>query len=278
MNPLLIPVLAVGAGTFALGWRFAARPRSRGAFVAALGVGAAASLPALLFAAYYLHLFDDAVWFYEVRALPGTELAAGPAGFLAGVLHARVRRHDRLRRVAGTTLLPVGLLFLLATPYLKMIFRPLAAASLRDRWSEGVCIQSTGHTCGPAAAATLLRRFGIETTERDLAEAAYTSSSGTEVWYLARALRRRGLDVRFIQTSSQPETLPAPALAGTRLGGPAGIGHFIAVLDAIEDRCVVGDPLVGRKETTLDALRQRYHVTGFFLVVTGQRPAPNSRH
>jgi len=273
VNPLLIPVLAIGAGTFALGWRLAARPRSRGVLAAAFGLGFVVALPALLFAAYYLHVFDTAAWFYEFRALPGTELAAGPAGFLAGMIHGLVRRHDRLRKIAGTTLLPLGLLILLAAPYLKMIVRPLDAASLRDRWSGDVCLQSTSHTCGPAAAATLLRRFGIAATERELAETAYTSASGTEVWYLARELRRRGLGVRFVQDRPQPDALPAPALAGTRLGGPNGIGHFIAILDGPDGRYIVGDPLIGRMETTRDALRQRYYLTGFFAVITKQRNA-----
>jgi len=273
VNPLLIPVLAIGAGTFTLGWRLASRPRTWQALAAAIGLGAVTALPAALYAAYYLHLFDTAVWFYEFRALPGTELAAGPAGFLAGLLHGLVRRHDRLRKAAGTALLPLGLLVLLAIPYVKMIVRPLSTASLKDRWSKDVCLQSTGATCGPAAAATLLRRLGIEATERELAEASYTSSSGTEAWYLVRALRRRGLGVRFVQDRPQPDALPAPALAGTRLGGPNGIGHFIAILDGPDGRYIVGDPLIGRMETTLAALRQRYYLTGFFAVITKQRNA-----
>jgi hypothetical protein len=32
--------------------------------------------------------------------------------------------------------------------------------------------------------------------------------------------------------------------------------------------------LIGREETTLDTLRQRYHFTGFFTVVTRRRDTP----
>jgi hypothetical protein len=271
VNLLLVPVLVIGAATFALGWRLSSRLRTRRALATALGTGMLAALPALLFAAFYLHLYDDAVWFYELRALSGSELAAGPAGFVAGVLHGLVRRHDRLRKAAGTTMLPVCLLFLLAAPYLKMIFRPMDPTTLRDRWANGVCLQSSSHTCMPASAATMLRRFGLTATERELAAEAFTSTSGTEVWYIARALRRRGLDARFVQVRSQPDSLPIPSLAGTRLKGPTGIGHAIAILDGLEDRYVVADPLVGREVVALEALRNRYYFTGFFLVVTGRR-------
>lgn len=44
----------------------------------------------------------------------------------------------------------------------------------RDEWSQDVCLQTTEQTCSPAAAATLLRAYGIDTTEQEMARLCLT--------------------------------------------------------------------------------------------------------
>ncbi len=76
----------------------------------------------------------------------------------------------------------------------------LAPAFNRSFWQNyvtkidqnGVCIQGTGYSCGPAAAVTGLRRLGIPAEEGELAILAYTSNAlGTPSDLLSYAIQTR---------------------------------------------------------------------------------------
>lgn len=138
--------------------------------------------------------------------------------------------------------------------------------SLKESWQEGVCLQSTASTCGPSSAATILRHLGKQATEAELAAAAHSHGRGTEAWYLARALRARGVQARFEFAPGFAPEGGLPALVGVRLGEA---GHFIAVLGRQGDGYVIGDPLVGREVLSPEQLEKRYVFTGLHLRVTG---------
>lgn len=263
MNWLLLPVLALAALLFLAGCR-AGRSPSRVHPLAWLAA-AAGAVPALLFATYYLHLFDDAVWFYRFRSLPGSELSAAGAGLLAGLLYAWLAA----RSVRARMLIPALLLAGLLVPYVKPLLNPLDLGRLAGVCTNGVCLQSTASTCGPSSAATVLRLFGMEENEKTLAREAHTTASGTENWYLARALRRRGFPVHYAVLERPVSTLPYPSIAGVVL--PGGAGHFIAVLGETDAAYVLGDPMIGKLTVPKSRLARAYDFTGFFMVV--QKPA-----
>jgi hypothetical protein len=100
-----------------------------------------------------------------------------------------------------------------------------------------------------------------------LAVSAAGYAAGTENWFLARAMRRREMDVRFVQIDGLPEKIPWPSIAGVRLRGPSGPGHFIAILGVEGESVVVGDPLVGRLTIRREEWLRRYHGAGFFMTV-----------
>jgi hypothetical protein len=264
VNPLVIPTLAVGCLVFRLGETVRRRQNSRAAIAGTTVVGLVLAFPAVLFAAYYLHLFDDAAWFYEFRSWRFVELAGAGIGFPAGYAASWIRSGPAI--VRRGLVLGVAVLAMLV-PYAKGIFFPVNLSGMRDQWSDGVCLQSSSASCGPSCAATLLKQAGIEATEREIAAECYTCTTGTENWYMARALRRRGLLVDFATDGAQPEALRCPAIAGARLGTRHGAGHFIAVLDATEGAYVIGDPLQGRLTIPRDEIHDRYYFTGFFMVV-----------
>lgn len=221
--------------------------------------------PAALFAFHYTKLLGEPIWLYRLRALPGSELLAALAGVSAAWVQGRWVPRLNLSHVGKRLLVPVSLVVLLAIPYLKPVFRPLRMNSLLDTWRDEVCLQSSGATCGPASAATILRQFGLPTTERELAVESHTSASGTENWYLARALRKRGMKVVFTRDNTLQPSLPA--IAGVRLKETANAGHFIALLARQDGELVVGDPLEGRSTNSLAELQRRYDFTGFFMRV-----------
>lgn len=259
MNWLLLPVIALAAALFIAGYR-AGRSPARVHPLAWLAAAACAA-PAVLFATYYLHLFDDAVWFYRFRSLPYSELSAAGAGLLAGLLYAWLAS----RGIRARILLPALLLAGILVPYVKPLLNPLDTERLAGVCRNGVCLQSTASTCGPSSAATLLRLFGLEETEKTLAREAHTTASGTENWYLARALRRRGFPVHYAVLERPVSRLPHPSIAGVVL--PGGAGHFIAVLGETDAAYVLGDPMVGKLTVPKSRVANAYDFTGFFMVV-----------
>jgi len=264
MSLLLLSTFLIATLLFLVGSKLA-RHRSTGiGFLLQCALGGVIALPGILFAAYYLRVFGEPVWLYQFRSLPNTELTAGGSGLLAGLLHGRSSGSQRFQRLAGRWFFPGMLAMGLLVPYLKPLLRPPQWSQFHDRWSDGVCLQSTESSCGPACAATLLRLLGQTTTEEQIARESLTSRSGTENWYLARTLRRHGARVEFVSITAP---WPFPAIAGVRLPDSGNAGHFITILGRSDDNYIVGDPLEGRRIQSPDDLRDSYVFTGFFLVV-----------
>lgn len=269
LNILFVPTL-LGAGLlFLLGFKISPVTRSTPYAIACFISAGILAIPALLFVAYYGHVLDRAVWFYAFRAAPYTELTASGIGVGAGLIVERVKWVDSTTHLARPKLMALGMVLfccgLLFIPYIKPLAAPLTVP-LQDKWSDGVCLQSTPATCGPCSAATLLRQFKIVTSEHELAAECFSYQGGTENWYVVRALRRRGIETQYLVTSPQPATLPVSSIAGVQLGGAGRGGHFITILERSRDRYIIGDPLVGRLILTPKQVYSRYYFTGFFLI------------
>jgi hypothetical protein len=250
-NPAILPTFLLASAWFAAGnYCYERRPRL------SLAVGVLMAVPCALAVFYYTHLFDNAIWYYELRTVPWIELAFSGIGFLGGAIH---KWNDAETRVGRVTV-PVLFAVILLIPFIKPILQPLDMAALQDKCAGRVCLQSSYATCGPASAATLLRGYGKTMTERELATASYTYAGGTEIWYLARAIRQRGFEAEFVLSDS---TFPFPSIAGVRMGG----GHFIAIEKATEEAVTFVDPLTGESTVTPIELRARYRFTGLFLQV-----------
>jgi predicted double-glycine peptidase len=222
------------------------------------GVFSILSIPALLSSFYYFHVLPEVAWFYTLRSWTGSEFLVvflGAAGGAAGSLLPR-----------WLTVLPLlGSIGLAIVPYLKPIMNPLDQSSLKEQWDGDACLQSTASTCGPASTASILRSFGVDAAEQDIARAAFTSASGTEAWYLARYVRGRGLAARFDFEPTFSTSVGFPAMVGVRIGG---FGHFIAVLDASENQVTFVDPLSGKMRLPISDFIKSYQFTGFHMVVS----------
>jgi hypothetical protein len=272
MNYWLIPTLLIALMLFESGVLLTPRLKIREQVWFASGVGLLIAIPAIVFAAYYLKIFSEPLWLYRFRAVPGSELAAAGAGLLAGLLHGRYSSKPQFRRVAGRWFFP-GVLFLgLLVPYAKPLVRPPRWGAFQDLWSEGVCLQSSDSSCGPACASTLLRQFGKPATEKEIARASFTSRSGTENWYLARILRQRGLQVKFCLSTEPSVAWPIPSIAGVRMASSDNSGHFITILGQAGGKIIIGDPMEGRLALSEPALLEKYVFTGFFMQCDGGPP------
>ena len=224
-----------------------------------------AAIPGGSFAAYYAHILPEPSWYYQFRSISGTELLmvfVGVAGGLVATLLPRILLVLPLLGVAALSIAPI----------IKPFIGPIPPDSFRNEWDGRVCLQSTPSTCGAASTATVLKQFGVDVTESELAADAHSYAGGTEAWYLARAARSRGFDVDFIFTRGFTPEDCLPAVAGVRLGS---IGHFIAIVGKEGDGFVVGDPLRGRELLSLDELNQRYDFTGFHMRIRkGEQSGP----
>lgn len=256
----LITTLLVALGLFYVAFRLWSKAVKTAPRILLAVAGILLALPGTLFVLYYLHWFDRAVWLYEFRAFPFSELSAAGMGFLAGLL-AGVGKG---KRIASIPFLLILLILGIVIPHLKPLLTPIPSEAWRELWKEEVCMQSTPSSCGAASAATILRMCVLSVSERELAQECHTSRSGTENWYLARALRRRGLQVHYRMANGLPDDLQLPAIAGVKVGG---VGHFIAILGKDGGNWITGDPLIGRASHPDQVLRKNYHFTGFFMEI-----------
>lgn len=267
-NPLLFVALILGALLFMAGLRLSG-DQVRPLRVLIWSIAILFTLPALAFSAYYLHLIKDTPAYVTFRSLNGIEVMAGGIGLMAGLLTRSLKLPRRLKW------LPVFLsAALLMAPFIKPILLPVIfQGQFRDRWSEGVCLQSGGSTCGPASLNTLLALNGEKVIERITARKSYSSLTGTEIWYLIRLAHHCGFLVVWGDTATLAE-VPTPAMIGTTMTN-SGAGHFITLLRYSPDRLEIGDPLVGRIRLTPAQFVQRYRFTGRWMTIA--RPATSKR-
>jgi Peptidase C39 family len=262
-NPLFIPTVIGAAIFFWVGLTLERKVQSTSMRVCLLLVAMLLACPGLLFVLYYVHLFDSAAWFYNLRTVRYTELLGSGLGLLAGVIHVWWQPESIGEKAA----VPTVLFVLVLIPFVKPLLDPLNLSQLKDRCEGDVCLQSTFSTCGPASAATLLRAFNGDASEKQLARESFTSRGGTEIWYLARALQRRGIGTRVvINTAGTDMTLPSPAIAGVVLPGNAG--HFIALVRSDDSQVTFVDPMKGKGTLSAEELKRQYHFTGFFLLLS----------
>lgn len=215
------------------------------------------SIPSLLVSIYYLHILPEKEWFYAMRAFPGSEFLVIFLGCAAGCLAAFLPR--------VLLALPLFALMLLGVaPYLKPVLGPLNPELLEDRWQGRACLQSTSSTCGPASVCSLLAAAGIPATEREAVQAAHSYVGGTEAWYLARFVRRKGLVAAFRFRDSFTPSVGLPAMVGVNMGGA---GHFIAVLEVKDGGVTFVDPLGGEEHLPMAEFMKRYRFSGFHMTV-----------
>ncbi len=259
MNWLIIPTIVLALILFKVGHLLFVRFNSSQTKFFIIIISFLFSIPGLLFSIYYLHLFDNAECFYWFRSLPFIELTASGAGLFGGVLYGLTYKLN----IFSFGFLIIFLCLGIAIPYVKPLIEPIPESYFLDKWSNDVCMQSSS-SCGPASVATLLKSAGIKISEKQLARECFAYKGGTEVWYLARAFRKRGFNVTFKIFSDLPNNLPVPSIAGVNLGE---VGHFIPIIAKTDNGYITGDPLVGKKVYTKSELFDQYEVTGFFMII-----------
>ncbi|MFW6158752.1 MAG: cysteine peptidase family C39 domain-containing protein [Planctomycetota bacterium] len=245
------------------GWRVVARTGSRGwaaSYLVPLVV--LAMLAAARWLAW-LEFYPPFSWLMAGRVefvLGGVAVA----GFLAA-LPPRLRRGSQ-RFVVAAFLVLVIIRFAVLPFLLPAVLSGQFARLGRRVDPDGVCLQSTRYTCGPAAAVTALERLGVTATEGGLAAQAHTNHiSGTQPDALAAAIGElhadEGVGARYRYFGSPDELRgQEPVIALIKWG--LMVDHYVTVLEVTGQEVVLGDPLGGHRRMGHGAFGEIWRHTG----------------
>ncbi len=139
----------------------------------------------------------------------------------------------------------------------------------RQQKIDGVYIQSSSSTCGPAAGATLLNHLGIASTESEMARLTHTTGAGTSLLRIAVALENKigkaGWQVNIVCTDWKGlQKLPFPCIVDTRY--QLLVNHVVVVFRIEPQSIVIGDSLSGREYWSYAKFRERWN--GYAIVVS----------
>jgi hypothetical protein len=128
--------------------------------------------------------------------------------------------------------------------------------------SDGVHIQTTGYTCGPAAMATLLGAYGINDSERNIAlRTRCNSYSGTRSVDLVNYINgeygyKLKAEYRSVDDVDSLKDVEGFLIAEVR--ATAFTDHFVAVMEIEDNSVTIADPSVGRFRTTTETFSKEW--------------------
>lgn len=263
MRANFIPALAIGILVLCLfRWSYL-RYASIAVRIMLILAAAIFGIPAVLFVSNYLLYVPYNDWFVELHALPGAEITAGFASGMLGIIFASEKLRPAKLNIPIIILCSIFSIILVTAPFIKQLYGSVNYTTLKNSWSDGICLQTSGYTCVPACVATVIRFQGGHITEPELARCAGTTSTGTESWYIKRALRKRGYDLRFHKAKSVRE-VPANSIVGVTY---TGIGHVVVLLRKTAQGVVIGEPLRGRRSYTWRVFQRNYHPDGVYFTI-----------
>ncbi|MDH5673707.1 MAG: cysteine peptidase family C39 domain-containing protein [Myxococcales bacterium] len=198
-------------------------------------------------AAWLLTLRPDFVWAlplwlqYSATALNWAIATAAMVLLFSVVLSLSVRARDV--RAWPLLILAFGSLGAVEWYQASMLERP----ELRARETpEGWVLQTSGRSCGAATGANIARAFGLQATEREMAE-RFGTSAGASAAQMVFGLRELGIEGMLRHVRPQGiRALKAPAALFLEPRSPFDAGHIVMLADGDGSTVQIVDPLQGR--------------------------------
>ena len=135
--------------------------------------------------------------------------------------------------------------------------------------SNGVCLQTTDYTCGPAAAVTALGKLGFSAEEGEIAVLSYSSPViGTLPAFLCSALQNRygaeGLKCRYRRFDSLDQLRDA-GVTLAMVKDAFLLDHCLTVLKVSNNTITVADPVTGTRFMPLEQFEKIWRFSGIVL-------------
>ncbi|MGA1791608.1 MAG: cysteine peptidase family C39 domain-containing protein [bacterium] len=161
---------------------------------------------------------------------------------LGSAISFHEKHHERWKVVIAGILL-IGVIQLAQWNYT----RPVAPDLKNHILSTGFVMQTSDVSRAAASAANIVRLFGMEKTEREMAEILGTTWAGTTAAQIIHRMQRNGFDCRMVEIPDcDPEKVTPPAMffVGHPMAGPES--HVVAYMGFCEDKAEIWDPLQGK--------------------------------
>jgi predicted double-glycine peptidase len=170
------------------------------------------------------------------------------------------RLRQRRQRFAVFLFMVLFTIYFSVLPFLMPVFAYSQLSGLETTIDhDGVCLQSNGYNCGPAAAVTVLRKIGVPAEEGELALRAHTTRfAGTPTDSLCAAIRScyavscRTVYCRTVHELNGRE----PLIALVKFSFM--VDHFVAVLSVTDREVILGDPLEGIRTCTHEEFEKEW--------------------
>ena len=134
---------------------------------------------------------------------------------------------------------------------------------------DGICIQATDYTCGPAAAVTALYQLGIIADEGEIAILAYTTpQTGTSDDLLIDAIEKlyssQGIVCTYKRFFSIKELKHnCPAIVVTKYSFL--IDHYVTVLKVTDDKVIIGNSSSGIEVLFYEEFEKKWRSVGIIV-------------
>jgi hypothetical protein len=182
------------------------------------------------------------------------------------------RLRYRFERVIVCLVMAACITWVSILPFLVPALIKGRLLSLGTRLDEnGVCLQTTRYTCGPAAAVTALAKLGLPAEEGELAVLSRSSPLlGTLPACLSSALEQRysdqGLRCTLRHFSSIDQLRDAPVTLAV-VKDAFLLDHCLAVLDVSDEEVTVADPVLGRRSMSREQFERIWRFSGIVLTI-----------
>lgn len=141
--------------------------------------------------------------------------------------------------------------------------RPIAPRLKDIVASSGTVMQTSNASCAPASGASIARTFGMQKTEKQMADLFGTTVGGTSGAQVIYGMRKIGFASKKVEVpDSDPERLKSPAMIfiDNQFTGPES--HAVAYMGLNKDKAEIWDPLEGRRFLAKNQLAKIWHGRG----------------
>lgn len=159
-------------------------------------------------------------------------------------------------------------IFYMSFDKIYLITHDIKYAQFESREKEGVVMQSKYFTCLPASVSTILKHWGIDAKEGELAYLARTTARGTDSYHMIYAIEQLGKKQKlsaYLQniTFEELKNLPQPCILTVYFStSKRNIPHAVVFFGKNGNKLILGDPLYGRREIDKKELFEKYSWKG----------------